>query len=289
MSTLSGDSTIGGYPIIHLGNLLASVLLVDGDGSGLDAEKFCGLPLTSFTQVGHVHTKSDITDFPTALSSFTNDSSFVTTSGSITGNASTATKLATTRAISLSGDATGSVNFDGSAAAAITVTLATVATAGTYRSVIVNAKGLVTSGTNPTTLAGYGITDAIINTDVVTVATANKILKLDGSAKLPASITGNADGNAATATKWATARSITLTGDVTGTVSIDGSGNVSMATSYKNSGVVAGTYSSVTVDVRGVVTGATNPTTLNLTSLSIANKMNMVWNATTRCLEFVLL
>ena len=33
-------------------------------------------------------------------------------------------------------------------------------TAGTYRSVTVNAAGHVTAGTNPTTLAGYGITDA---------------------------------------------------------------------------------------------------------------------------------
>lgn len=33
-------------------------------------------------------------------------------------------------------------------------------TAGTYRSVTVNAQGHVTGGSNPTTLAGYGITDA---------------------------------------------------------------------------------------------------------------------------------
>ena len=33
-------------------------------------------------------------------------------------------------------------------------------TAGTYKSVIVNAQGHVTAGSNPTTLAGYGITDA---------------------------------------------------------------------------------------------------------------------------------
>ena len=33
-------------------------------------------------------------------------------------------------------------------------------TAGTYKSVTVNAQGHVTAGTNPTTLAGYGITDA---------------------------------------------------------------------------------------------------------------------------------
>jgi hypothetical protein len=34
------------------------------------------------------------------------------------------------------------------------------ATAGTYKSLTVDAKGRVTAGTNPTTLAGYGITDA---------------------------------------------------------------------------------------------------------------------------------
>lgn len=35
-------------------------------------------------------------------------------------------------------------------------------TAGTYRSVTVNAQGHVTGGTNPTTLAGYGIKDAAV-------------------------------------------------------------------------------------------------------------------------------
>ena len=39
------------------------------------------------------------------------------------------------------------------------------------------------------------------------------------------------NGNASTASKWATARTLTLTGSVTGSVSIDGSGNVSLATS----------------------------------------------------------
>jgi phage-related tail fiber protein len=38
-------------------------------------------------------------------------------------------------------------------------------TAGTYRSVTVNTQGHVTSGTNPTTLEGYGITDAISSSE----------------------------------------------------------------------------------------------------------------------------
>ncbi|MCK9532233.1 MAG: hypothetical protein M0R77_16985, partial [Gammaproteobacteria bacterium] len=44
----------------------------------------------------------------------------------------------------------------------ITTTLANSGvSAGTYKSVTVDVKGRVTAGTNPTTLAGYGITDAI--------------------------------------------------------------------------------------------------------------------------------
>lgn len=38
-------------------------------------------------------------------------------------------------------------------------------TAGTYKSVTVNAQGHVTAGSNPTTLSGYGITDAETKTD----------------------------------------------------------------------------------------------------------------------------
>ena len=44
----------------------------------------------------------------------------------------------------------------------------------------------------PTTIAGYGITDAVNSSEVVTTAEGNKILKLDGDGKLPASITGDA-------------------------------------------------------------------------------------------------
>ena len=58
-----------------------------------------------------------------------------------------ATKLATARKISLTGDASGNTTFDGSADKSITVTLAnTGVTAGTYSAVAVDAKGRVTAG-----------------------------------------------------------------------------------------------------------------------------------------------
>jgi hypothetical protein len=78
--------------------------------------------------------------------------------GAVTGNASSATILQTTRSISATGDATWSVNFNGSANASAALTLANSGvTAGTYNSVTVDAKGRVTGASNisATTQLGY--------------------------------------------------------------------------------------------------------------------------------------
>ena len=62
-------------------------------------------------------------------------------------SATSAGKLSTAREISLTGDATGAANFDGSAPAAIAVTLKNSGvTAGSYSAVTVDAKGRVTQG-----------------------------------------------------------------------------------------------------------------------------------------------
>jgi len=67
--------------------------------------------------------------------------------GSVDGNAGTATKLATARTISVSGDADGSASFDGSANADIAITLDTVnSNIGAFTKVTINAKGLATAG-----------------------------------------------------------------------------------------------------------------------------------------------
>ena len=96
---------------------------------------------------------------------------------SITGNAETATKLATARSISTSGDITWSVSFDGSANVTAAATLATVATPGTYNSVTVDAKGRVISGTNPSILATEEEVVARIEaTKAVTPATLNAVV-----------------------------------------------------------------------------------------------------------------
>lgn len=64
-------------------------------------------------------------------------------------NVETATKLQNSRIIAISGDGTGSANFDGSANATITLVLAnTGVSAGTYTKLTVDAKGRITSATN---------------------------------------------------------------------------------------------------------------------------------------------
>lgn len=55
---------------------------------------------------------------------------------------------------------------------------------------------------------------------------------------------GNLSGNAATATKLATARIISLTGSVTGSGTFDGSGNLSIATTTNHTHNYAGSSSS---------------------------------------------
>ena len=69
------------------------------------------------------------------------------------------TDVQTTAPLTVSG--TGSTRTIGLAASGIA--------AGTYRSVTIDAYGRATAGSNPTTLAGYGITDALKTTDLVAI------------------------------------------------------------------------------------------------------------------------
>ena len=101
-------------------------------------------------------------------------------------------------------------------------------TAGTYNSVTVNAKGLITSGSNPTTLSGYGITDALSTT------------LSDGTFLM-----GNGS-NIATG--------VSMTGDAT----ITNSGLLTLV----NTTVTPGTYAGLVVNSKGLITGGTNLTTL---------------------------
>ena len=92
----------------------------------------------------------------TAIASQAGPAGFLKKTAPNTWTLDTNTYLTDNKTITVSGDATGTGTTN------IALTLANSGiSAGTYRSVTVDTKGRVTAGTNPTTLAGYGITDAV--------------------------------------------------------------------------------------------------------------------------------
>jgi hypothetical protein len=125
--------------------------------------------------------------------------------GNVTGNASTATKLATARTIGLSGDASGSVSFDGSANATITVTVAD----DSHNHTIANIDGLqaeldgkLTAGAT----SGNGISGSAssgtftVTSNATSANTASTTVFRDGSGNFSAgTITATLSGTATNA------------------------------------------------------------------------------------------
>lgn len=133
-----------------------------------------------------------------------------------TDNAVSASKLQTSRRISATGDATWSVSFNGTQDESGTLTLsASGATAGSY-------------GPNAAATLAFG---GSFNVPYVTVDAKGRVTAIKHFAlKLPAAQT-DVSGNAETATKLETPRTIAISGAVTGTAtSFDGSKNISIPT-----------------------------------------------------------
>ena len=120
---------------------------------------------------------------PTKVSQLTNDAGYKTTDNNTTytlgasvsatnGNAkiNLVGNDSTTKSVTIKGTGATSVTTDADGNVVVNSTNTVYShpnsgvTAGTYRKVTVNAQGHVTGGENPTTLSGYGITDAASKT-----------------------------------------------------------------------------------------------------------------------------
>ena len=174
----------------------------------------------------------------------------------------------------ITGDASGVGNQD------LVLTLTDTGVApGRYTRITVDSKGRALLGEQlevsdvpdlpwskitdrPTTIEGYGLTDAAPKNSPVltgtptapTPAAADNSLKIANTEFVQRAVAGSMSGNAATATALRTVRAIALKGDATGTADFDGTADASIQVTLSNSGVAAGTYPSVTVDAKGRVT-----------------------------------
>ncbi len=191
----------------------------------------------------------------------------------INANAASATKLQTTRTISISGDATATGTFDGTGDLDLALAIAddshwhgalkavddrdikpNVVGVGSVRHYFTSKEGLTGAAgsdyqdllvLNTYSDASGGKVNALAfdkSTQLIVHYQANQADTTWGTPKTLAYTDSNITGNAATATKLATSRTISLTGDVTGSGTFDGSGNlaitatVDIKTSLKMSG-----------------------------------------------------
>ena len=115
--------------------------------------------------------------------------------------------------------------------------------------------------------------------------TANTLVKRDADGNFEAgAITASLVGNAATATRLANARQIALGGDMSGAGTFDGSSNLTITAELnyvvalphydENDLAATGQYTRITVDSRGRIVDADNPTSLGAFGITDAQPLD---------------
>ena len=142
--------------------------------------------------------------------------------GADAATADQALRLSTARTLSITGDASWSVSFDGTA----------------------NRSGVLTLAASGVTAGTYGDANTMVR------------LTIDSKGRVTSVNTIARPTGAANADKLTTARPISISGDGSGTVNFDGTAGVSIPLTLANTGVSAGTYTKVTVTAKGLVVDA---------------------------------
>jgi hypothetical protein len=222
-SVALGTDTTGNYMVGLAEGTGVTIIHTPGEGS--TASVSIGQSVATTASVTFAHVSADVTGNLT---------------GDVTGNADTASSLETARAISLAGDLSGSVSFDGSGDVTLTATIGanSVAlgtdTTGNYMSDLTQGTGVTIThtpgeGSNATIAIGQA------------VETSSSVTFAHVSAPLTGNVTGDVSGNAGTATALQNSRTISLAGDLSGSVSFNGTSDVTITASVEPNSVALGT------------------------------------------------
>lgn len=158
--------------------ILSKIKNVDGENSGLDADTIDGQHQSEFQQASHTHQSQDITDQTqtnTANTLVKRDQNGDFSQGTITqnlnGNQTSQDKLSQQRTIQLTGDVSGSANFDGSQNVTITQTVQSDSHTHSNQTITSLDQSKITSGTLSIQRGGTNNT----------TYTSNKFLIYDGT------------------------------------------------------------------------------------------------------------
>jgi hypothetical protein len=230
-TTLQTARTINGVSFNGSANITVEPYIEDDEST--NATRY--VVFTDDSSAGHkrLNEDSSLTYNPS-----TNTLTAGTFSGSLSGNATSATsatsattagKLTTARTISLGGDLSGSTSFDGSANVSISATIAANSV----------ALGTDTTGNyvGAGATSGNGISGSVsseggtftVTSNATNANTGSTIVFRDASGNFSAgTISAALNGNASTASTLATARTIALGGDLSGSASFNGGADITI-------------------------------------------------------------
>lgn len=168
------------------------------------------------------------------------------------------------------GDGLSGTSYNGNSAVTIAVDSTVVRTTG--------AQTVAGVKTFSSTIGGSISGNAATVTNGVYTAGAQTI---GGVKTFSSTISGSVNGNSATATSLANSRTLAITGDLSWSVTFDGSGNVTSAGTLATVNTSVGTYNNVTVNGKGLVTSASN--VAYLTSFTEADTLQTVVDRGATC------
>ena len=259
--TIDGNLTVNGNQIINNVETIAAVdplikLAKDNTGDLLDIGLYGQYVEGESTKYAGIYRDASDNKFKVATGIDLEPTTTVTGGvvgtivANLEGNAQSASALQTTREIALSGAVSGAVNFNGASDVEITTSI---------------ANGTIANEKLENASILFGDTDIDLGGSVDFVGTANQITVAQAgnqfSFSLPSNlilgtitaghINAQIEGVAAEATKLQTARQISLSGAVSGSVNFDGASDVDLSTSIADGSIVNGKLANNSISVNG--------------------------------------